>query len=316
MNNCRIVDFKNFNDSRGNLVAIEYPKNLDFEIKRIYYIYGVETGTERGFHSHKRLEQVLIAVNGTIKIRVNTPFKEQIYELNDPSKGLYIGPMIWREMFDFSEGAVLLVLASHEYDESDYIRDKEDFIKMGSTYWKEINLRSNNLILQLVEENDANFILKLRTDANLMKYLSKTDNSLVKQKEWIKDYKKREKLREEFYFKAISIEGEDLGLVRLYNIDLKTRELTFGSFIMKNEHPKYAAIETIILVMNYAFDNLKMKKVLLDVRVQNKKAKAFYQRFGFKKIFENDLDEFYELSKKEYEKLYKLNYGKFLPREL
>lgn len=129
MKNVRMVDFKKITDNRGILTPIEYPKDIPFEIKRIYYIYDVLNGVERGFHSHRDLEQILIALGGKIKIRVKTPFEEEIVELNDPGKGLYIGPYIWREMFDFDEKATLLVLASHEYDESDYIRNYEEYEK-------------------------------------------------------------------------------------------------------------------------------------------------------------------------------------------
>lgn len=127
MENCKLIKFNKVTDGRGNLTFIEYPQNIPFEIKRVYYIYGVDEGIERGFHSHKDLEQILIAVNGNIKIRIKTPNDEEIVELNDPNEGLYIGSMIWREMFDFSDQAVLLVLASHEYDESDYFRNYEEY---------------------------------------------------------------------------------------------------------------------------------------------------------------------------------------------
>lgn len=134
--NCKIVEFKNITDNRGNLIAIEHPKNLEFPINRIYYIYGVNQGVERGFHSHNVLKQILIAVSGNVKIRISTPDKEEIVLLDDPSKGLYIGPMIWREMFDFSEDAVLLVLASEKYDEGDYIRNKNEYLEVAKRYFE------------------------------------------------------------------------------------------------------------------------------------------------------------------------------------
>lgn len=136
MKNVKKVSFNVITDSRGKMIPIEYPKQLEFPLKRIYYIYDVEEGIRRGFHSHNDLEQVLVAVNGSIKILVKTPYEEEIIELNDPSKGLYIGPMIWREMFDFSENSVLLVLASHEYDESDYIRDYDIYEKKAKLYFR------------------------------------------------------------------------------------------------------------------------------------------------------------------------------------
>ena len=131
-----MIEFPKHIDKYGNLVPIEEKDTIPFKIKRVYYIYDVEQNVRRGFHSHIELEQVLICVSGSVKILVKTPYEEKNILLNNPQEGLYIGPMIWREMFDFSKDAVLLVLADHEYDESDYIRDYDEFIKLGREYWK------------------------------------------------------------------------------------------------------------------------------------------------------------------------------------
>lgn len=128
MYNCGIIKFKNIKDKYGSLVPIESQRDIPFEVKRIYYISDVKSDITRGFHSHRMLHQVLICVNGSVKIRVKNPNEEEIIELNENSKGLYIGPLIWREMFDFSEGAVLLVLASEYYDENDYIRNYDFYL--------------------------------------------------------------------------------------------------------------------------------------------------------------------------------------------
>lgn len=84
---------------------------------------------KRGYHSHKKLHQLLICLNGSVKIKIKNPYEEKIYELNEPSEGLYIGPNVWREMFDFSENSILLVLASDYYDESDYIRNYDFYLE-------------------------------------------------------------------------------------------------------------------------------------------------------------------------------------------
>ena len=131
-----IINFKEHTDGRGSLIALEYPKQIPIEIKRIYYIYNVKKDTPRGFHSHKDLNQILIAISGCVKVKISDSYDEEIITLDSNDKGLLIGPMIWREMFDFSEDAVLLVLADHEYDESDYIRDYDEFIQLGREYWK------------------------------------------------------------------------------------------------------------------------------------------------------------------------------------
>jgi dTDP-4-dehydrorhamnose 3,5-epimerase-like enzyme len=129
MFNCSLLKFNQFSDSYGNLTPIESNKDIPFEIKRVYYITRVGQGVERGFHSHRKLHQVLICLNGSLKIKIKNPLEEEIIELNDTSIGLYIGTYVWREMFDFSENAVLLVLASEIYDESDYIRNYDFYLE-------------------------------------------------------------------------------------------------------------------------------------------------------------------------------------------
>ncbi len=117
------------NKEFGYLTPLEFTEEIPFEVKRIYYIYGVGKEEIRGHHSHKHLHQVLICVNGSVDIKLKNHFGEKIYSLNDPSMGLYVGPDNWREMFNFSEEAVLLVLASEKYDAEDYIRDYDNFIE-------------------------------------------------------------------------------------------------------------------------------------------------------------------------------------------
>jgi dTDP-4-dehydrorhamnose 3,5-epimerase-like enzyme len=127
MFNSGLFKFKDIIDESGHLTPIEASIDIPFEIKRVYYLTRVKPGVTRGFHSHRKLHQMLICLNGSVKIRLKNPDEENIYELSDSSVGLYIGPNVWREMFDFSEGSVLLVLASDHYDESDYIRKYDDY---------------------------------------------------------------------------------------------------------------------------------------------------------------------------------------------
>lgn len=128
MYNCSLLKFKDIADKYGCLTPIEGKIDIPFDIKRVYYITGVTEGMTRGFHSHRKLHQVLICLNGSVKIKTKNPYEEEIIELNNPSVGLYIGPYVWREMFDFSEGSVLLVLASENYDEEDYIRNYDFYL--------------------------------------------------------------------------------------------------------------------------------------------------------------------------------------------
>lgn len=130
-----MISFKLHLDNYGALVPVETYKDIPFGVKRIYYIYNVENGMRRGYHSHRDLEQALICVHGSVKILVKTPFEQEDVLLDDPTKALYIGPMVWREMYDFSSDAVLLVLASEHYTVSDYIRDYSKYKREAVQYF-------------------------------------------------------------------------------------------------------------------------------------------------------------------------------------
>lgn len=120
-------------DERGQLVALEQQKDIPFDIKRVYYIYDTKEGVERGFHAHKCLQQVLLCVHGSCKIRLDDGKERTVVTLDKPNEGLYVSNVMWREMFDFSPDAVLLVLASEFYDEKDYIRDYDEFLQFVSS---------------------------------------------------------------------------------------------------------------------------------------------------------------------------------------
>lgn len=136
MINTRVLSFEAHESEWGSLIALEGTREIPFDISRIYYIYGVERECRRGFHSHTDLEQVLVCVHGSVKILIKTPTSEEVVTLNSPDKGLYIGPMIWREMFDWENEAVLLVMASKHYDEKDYIRDYKQYEEMAKVYFE------------------------------------------------------------------------------------------------------------------------------------------------------------------------------------
>lgn len=126
----KLYNFQPHGDERGQLIALEENKNIPFKIKRVYYIYDTKENVRRGFHAHKNLEQILICVSGSCKIHLDNGFKTEEVILDNPSTGLYVANDMWREMYDFSHDAVLLVLASKLYDEADYVRDYKEFLKM------------------------------------------------------------------------------------------------------------------------------------------------------------------------------------------
>ena len=128
LGNIRFIELSQIKDSRGDLTFIEGGKHLPFNIARVYYLYNVPVDAERGGHAHKELEQVVFALSGSFRMKIDDGKTKSEYWLRDPRKGLYIKNMIWREMDSFSQGAVCMVLASHWYDEVDYYRNYNDFL--------------------------------------------------------------------------------------------------------------------------------------------------------------------------------------------
>lgn len=127
--NYKILNFSVLGDIRGSLVSLESNKNVPFEIKRVYYIYNTNPEQERGKHSHKELEQIIVCLNGSCSFVLDDGKKREILVLNRPDIGLYIGKNMWREMKNFSKGCILMILASQHFIENEYIRDYKEFLK-------------------------------------------------------------------------------------------------------------------------------------------------------------------------------------------
>ena len=125
----KLINLDSLGDERGSLIAIEKGNNSPFEIKRVYYIFNTQDGVVRGLHAHINLKQIAIAVSGSCTFIIDDGEKREDIKLSSPNQGLYIDGLIWREMKDFSNDCVLVVLASENYDENDYIRYYDDFLK-------------------------------------------------------------------------------------------------------------------------------------------------------------------------------------------
>ena len=129
MNLIEWIELPNLGDHRGSLMVAEANRNIPFNIQRLYYIFGAQPDVPRGFHAHKKLQQIAFCIQGSCKMLMNNGKEKQEVLIGQSNKGLFIPPMVWHEMHDFSEDCILLVLASDHYDESDYIRNYDQFLE-------------------------------------------------------------------------------------------------------------------------------------------------------------------------------------------
>ncbi|TFC70751.1 WxcM-like domain-containing protein [Cryobacterium sp. TMS1-20-1] len=132
VSDCKIIDLPKIQDPRGNLTFIEGNSHVPFDIQRVYYLYDVPGGAERGGHAHKGLSQLIIAMSGSFDVVLDDGTKKRRFHLNRSYQGLYVCPMIWRELDNFSSGSVCMVLASNNYDEADYFRDYDQYMEAVS----------------------------------------------------------------------------------------------------------------------------------------------------------------------------------------
>lgn len=127
--NWSILNFKSIDDERGSLVALEAGGEIPFDVKRIYYLFNLDINNNRGYHAHKELKQVLVCMHGECKILVDDGKDKEEIILDSSKKGLYLNNCVWREIYDFKKEAVLVAIVSEHYDEADYLRNYDDFIK-------------------------------------------------------------------------------------------------------------------------------------------------------------------------------------------
>ena len=127
---CKIISLPKFTDDRGNLTYIENKTHIPFDIKRVYYLYNIPKEEKRGAHGHVNLEQLVVAVSGSFDIALDDASGKRTFHLDSPDFGLYVSKGIWRDMFNFSDDAVCMVLASELFNEEDYIRNYDEFIQL------------------------------------------------------------------------------------------------------------------------------------------------------------------------------------------
>jgi dTDP-4-dehydrorhamnose 3,5-epimerase-like enzyme len=128
VNDCKLIQIDQIGDRRGHISVIENNREVPFEVKRVFYLYDIPGGESRGAHAHRECHQVLVAVSGGFQVKMEDGKQKKFVSLNRPNQALHISPGIWASEIEFTSGAICLVLASHPYDETDYIRDYEDFL--------------------------------------------------------------------------------------------------------------------------------------------------------------------------------------------
>jgi len=134
LEDCRVIELPKISDPRGNLTFVESGRHIPFEIKRTYYLYDIPGGAERGAHGHKKLQQLIIAMSGSFDVILDDGVNKKKFHLNRSYYGLYVSPMMWREITNVSSGAVCMVLASEFYDEADYYRDYDLFLESARVH--------------------------------------------------------------------------------------------------------------------------------------------------------------------------------------
>ena len=130
--NCCVIELNKVHNRSGNLTFIEDRMEIPFDVRRLYYLYDVPGGAERGGHAHKKLQQLIVAASGCFDVVLDDGKNRKVVELNRPYYGLHVVPGIWRELINFSSGAICLVLASEKYDADDYIRDYDEYLKLSN----------------------------------------------------------------------------------------------------------------------------------------------------------------------------------------
>lgn len=174
-------------------------------------------------------------------------------------------------------------------------------------------VQTKNIYLRLIQEEDVDFLLKLRLNQNLNKYLNVISNDRNQQLNWLKDYKIREASGTDYYFVIVDKKNGDVGLVRVYDINYMVKSFRWGSWIITEEdRPKYAAIESAILSFEFAFNELNLKLAYIDVVKENIKADNFYKRFGLEFSHCDELNKYYILNKNKYLTLKYNQYYTFL----
>lgn len=264
--------------SLGFISIAENLKNIPFEVKRVYWTYYTPQDVMRGGHAHKKLEQIIFAVSGIIQFNIeDKDGNKETFILDDPSKGLYIPKLVWRDI-KFSHNAVLLCLASEFYEEEDYFRNYDEFKSYESSDLQCIDYNEEVL------EKSWNWL----NDPEIKRLTGTPDFTKEDQRNW---FQKLDSM-DNYYIKGLSFEGNIIGVAGLKKIDRQTKNAEYFGYIGEKEFWGKGLSTTILTqILSYAKKELHLESLYLNVIPENIRAIRAYENFGFRidKIEQNNV---------------------------
>ncbi|SEW40762.1 Protein N-acetyltransferase, RimJ/RimL family [Chryseobacterium wanjuense] len=263
---CSVIDLGKISFDEGNLTVVENNSSFPFNVKRVFYLYDIAGGESRGAHSHKECHQFLIAASGSFEVSLDDgKFKRQVF-LNRPDIGLHIPPGIWASEINFSSGAICLVLASHTYNEEDYVRNYDDFLSLNK--------------LQIVDYTES--ILEKSwnwlNDPEIKHLTSTPDFSKEDQQKWFSGLENNTK----YWVKGIQYNNKTIGVAGLKKIDTDNKTAEYFGYIGEKEYwGKGLSSDLFTLIFTIAKNQFDLKSLYLNVIPENIRAIKAYEKAGF-----------------------------------
>lgn len=263
---CSVIDLGKISFDEGNLTVVENNSSFPFNVKRVFYLYDIAGGESRGAHSHKECHQFLIAASGSFEVSLDDgKFKRQVF-LNRPDIGLHIPPGIWASEINFSSGAICLVLASHPYNESDYVRNYEDFLNLN-------NLQLVNYTKDILEKS-WNWL----NDPEIKHLTSTPDFSKEDQQNWFSGLEKNDS----YWVQGIQYDNKIIGVAGLKKIDPSKKTAEYFGYIGEKEYwGKGLSKDLFKLIFKIAKDQFALESLYLNVVPDNIRAVKSYKKAGF-----------------------------------
>lgn len=308
-------------DIRGSLTVGEFERSIPFPAKRYFMVFDVPSVETRGEHAHRECHQFLICVSGQVSVVADDGVSRREFLLDRPDIGLHLPPLTWGIQYKYSEDAVLLVFASHFYDPDDYIRDYEEFANLVASgigregqsrgldpprICKADSIRGAKLRFRDANVDDAEFILSLRLNTAISRYLSPVSEDVLVQKKWLRLYEESE---DQAYF---VIEGDNgpIGTIRVY--DARESSLCLGSVIMNHNAGWGATMEAFLMIVTYATYDLGFDSFYFSARKANERVWRFYDQVRAERVGETEKDFLYTFSLQAMRAMLE-QYRRFLP---